>query len=112
MKRVILALVIALSPAQAHKTAEWERIDRDTEKWFKSLRDKDGTPCCDISDGHATQWKIEGDSYWVLLPNGWKQVPDETILRRTPNKVGQAIVWYSNGLNDYHIRCFLPETEV
>lgn len=108
MKKILLLLLMTTSLAHAKNTGEWDFIDDPTKEWFKTLRNSQGFVCCSISDGHAAVWRRDGNGFEVLLNNKWVKVPDETVLKRTPNKVGQAVVWYSLA---YEIRCFLPENE-
>lgn len=38
---------------------EWEqyRLNDSQMNWFKSVRSKQGVPCCNLADGHPTEMK-------------------------------------------------------
>jgi hypothetical protein len=75
--------------------------------WFKSLRDKDGTSCCDEGDAAEVEmWDIVDGKYRVRIGGIWVDVPPEAVLN-IPNKLGFARAWtyYRNGV--IKIRCFL-----
>ena len=97
---------------------EWEqyRLTEPQMNWFRSVRNKNGVPCCDISDGHPTEMERREDGIYIPNPvektGAWLRVPDEAMTVQKINPVGVATVWYviQNG-NTVHIRCFVPEAE-
>jgi len=110
-----LALASALSLAcvtvtHAFDNGQYESIDPKIRDWFKSVRSKNGIPCCDIADGHRTDYDQKPDNhYWVPIAGEWRQVPTEAVVENAGNPTGEAIVWYvKQGENTYHIRCFVP----
>lgn len=107
--RLLLTSIFLVQPTWAKNNGEWDWIDQPTKSWFKSLRNSKGYVCCDISDGHIAKWRRDDEGYHVMIDDIWYKVPDDTVLWKTPNKVGQAIVWYTL---TKEIRCFLPEFEV
>lgn len=106
---LLLTSIFLANSLQAKNTGEWDWVDEPTKAWFKSLRNSKGYVCCDVSDGHAAIWKRDDDGYQVIIEGVWYKVPNEAVLWRTPNKIGEAIVWYTLAKE---IRCFLPESEV
>jgi hypothetical protein len=65
----------------------------DIRAWFKSVIAPNGVPCCDISDGHRTEYRRAQRRYWVPIEGTWMEVPDRAIIRDRGNPVGQAVVW-------------------
>jgi hypothetical protein len=100
---------------------EWEqyRLNETQMNWFKSVRSKQGVPCCDISDGHPTVMERRKDGIYIPDPlhtdGPWLPVPKEAMTIPPNNPVGVATVWYVVFTNQYdreiHIRCFVPESE-
>lgn len=112
MRKIGLLVVIStylVLPTLAKNNGEWDKVDQPTREWFKSLRNSRGDVCCDISDGHIAVWLRDSEGYQVLIEGHWYRVPDRAVLWYTPNKIGNAIVWYTLL---HEIRCFLPESEV
>jgi hypothetical protein len=110
-----LALASALSLAcvistHAFDKPEYESVDPKIRDWFKSVRSKNGVPCCDIADGHRTTWRGTSEGgYEVPIEGQWRKVPPEAVVLNAGNPVGEAIVWYVlAGPGAYYIRCFVP----
>ena len=66
----------------------------DIRAWFKSVMAPNGVPCCDISDGHRTDYDVREGTYWVPIEGQWMEVPERAIIRDRGNPVGEAVVWY------------------
>lgn len=91
---------------------EWGDIPDHVREWFKSVRNPQGVPCCDIADGHRTPYDIRSDGYWVPIAGEWRQVPQEAIVYNAGNPVGEAVVWYvRQGESTYYIRCFVSGSQ-
>lgn len=100
---------------------EWEqyRLNEGQMNWFRAVRNKQGVPCCDISDGHPTEMERREDGIYIPDPihvgGPWLLVPKEAMTTPGGNPVGVATVWYviqSKQDDQYiHIRCFVPEAE-
>jgi hypothetical protein len=114
-----LLLLTQLVRADWQKVAgEWEqyRLNETQMNWFKSVRSKNGVPCCDISDGHPTEMKRHEDGIYIPDPmhtgGPWMIVPKEAMTIPGNNPIGVAVVWFvvQNG-KTVHIRCFVPESE-
>ena len=109
---VILAGMAAL-PARELYPGQYAQYDDATKQWFRGVRSPSGVPCCDIADGHRTEFKTIGAEYWVPIEETWMQVPPESIVKGSKNPTGQAVVWWIKGTNypnGIFIRCFvLPE---
>ena len=71
-----------------------------------------GVPCCDISDGHRTEYDVRGGAYWVPIEGQWIEVPARAIIRDRGNPVGQAVVWYVHHRGAIIISCFVPADAV
>lgn len=96
-------------PQLAKDQTRWSDISPKTRAWFQSVKTKDGVSCCDIADGHRTEYDMHDGAYWVPIEGKWLRVPDEAVLKDAGNPVGEAIVWYSiySGAKPV-IRCFVP----
>lgn len=110
-KFLIAAYLTSASVALAFDNGQWNDVDPQTRQWFKSIRSPNGTPCCDIADGHRTTWRANPQTgqYEVPIDGEWIPVPPEAIVRDTGNPTGEAIVWYGYMLGKPWIRCFVPE---
>jgi hypothetical protein len=103
------------SAALAFDNGQWGDVPDNVRSWFKSVRSLHGVPCCDISDGHRTDYDIRADGYWIPIPeappskDNWMLVPPEAVVYNAGNPIGEAVVWYvRQGNNSYYIRCFVP----
>ena len=79
------------------------------------MRSPNGVPCCDLADGHRTDYDIRADRYWIPNPaiaGEWIAVPPEAVVHNAGNPVGEAVVWYvilnASGRPDVYVRCFVP----
>jgi len=96
-------------------------VDPGVSSWFESLRvpagPKAGGGCCSWADCRAVQFKGHGTTYQAFIKKGtrrdrdafsdgddqWHTVPEESILRRSDNPVGEAVAcWYNR-----QILCFV-----
>ena len=98
----------------AGDSSKWGH-DPDTSNWFKSLKNGNGTPCCDYADG--TRLEDPGDykrnddgSYEVNVDGQWLHVEKERVLQGS-NRVGYAILWRMVG-PPHTVWCFLPGVEL
>jgi hypothetical protein len=97
----LLAVVMAHDP-------EHPELDR----WYLNLKNKNKSPCCDMSDSHAVQpddWKSENGHYVVMLDGKWKVVPEFAVIDQ-PNLAQHALVWFSPAWSSEgrQILCFMP----
>lgn len=102
----------------ARDSGQWNDIPDHVRQWFKGVRAANGVPCCDIADGHRTQWDIKSDGYWIPNPlneREWMQVPPEAVVYNAGNPTGDAVVWWvqhpSTNAQEpgiVFIRCFVP----
>lgn len=78
--------------------------------WFDSLKSKNGTPCCDTTDGlrlEDVDWDTDGTHFRVRIDGQWYNVPEEARIDQ-PNRLGPAIVWpFKNQAGKIEIRCFI-----
>lgn len=114
--RHLLAVVVALFPwyALAFDSGQYEGVDSDIRAWFKSVRSPHGVPCCDMSDGHKTEFKTDDKGhYFVPIYGEWHLVPPEAVITSQGNPNDTAIVWYvRQGPDSVYIRCFVPTSGV
>ena len=84
----------------------------DIRAWFKSVIAPNGVPCCDISDGHRTDYDVREGAYWVPIEGQWMAVPERAVIRDRGNPVGEAVVWYVHHRGSIIISCFVPADAV
>jgi hypothetical protein len=102
----VAAMLLLAMPAGADPPPN---ADPALAPWFRSLL-QPGTSisCCSISDCRATEYRVEGDHYEVLIEETWLVVPPERILQRTDNPTGRAVVCWTPQRG---IVCFVRATE-
>ena len=112
-----LSLIILAGRAYAFDNGQYENVDPATRSWFKSIKNAQGVPCCDIGDGHKTAFKTDDKgNYFVPNPfedNGWVKVPPEKVILNQGNPNEEAVVWYVPQFEDgnaksIYVRCFVP----
>jgi hypothetical protein len=115
MQHTLRVLTIALlsgAPfaATAFDNGQYKDVPDNIRSWFKSVRSPRGVPCCDVADGHRTDYEMRPDNhFWVPIEGEWRQVPSEAIVYNAGNPVGEAVVWYvRQGPDTVYIRCFVP----
>ena len=110
---VVLACLSEAAPAVlAFDNGQFGDVSPDIRAWFKSVMAPNGVPCCDISDGHRTEYDVRGGSYWVPIEGQWMLVPERAVIRDRGNPVGQAVVWYVHHRGEIIISCFVPADAV
>jgi hypothetical protein len=108
-----LAAVAALATAaHAVDRGQFENVPDDIRAWFKAVISPSGVPCCDISDGHRTDYETRDGAYWVPIEGAWMQVPTHAVIRDRGNPVGEAVVWYVHHRGRIVISCFVPADAV
>ncbi len=106
-KAGVFALLMC-TPALAHDNGQFSKVPDTVRAWFKSVKSPRGIPCCDIADGHRTDYDMHDNRYWVPINGKWLAVPPEAVIEDASNPTGDAVVWYS-AYGDYvMIRCFVP----
>jgi len=108
MFRVGLAVLAIATPALAHDNGQFANVSPSVRAWFKGVKSQHGVPCCDIADGHRTDYDMRKDQYWVPINGSWLPVPPDAVLNDAGNPVGDAVVWYSIYGDHVVIRCFVP----
>jgi hypothetical protein len=93
-KAIVAAAMLMLGmPADA---APPPNADPALAPWFGSLlQPGTGISCCSLSDCRATEYRVEADHYEALIGEKWVVVPPETILQRTDNPIGRAVVCWT-----------------
>jgi hypothetical protein len=110
---LLLACVAALtSAALAFDNGQYDDVPADIRAWFRNVLAPNGVPCCDISDGHRTEYDVRNGAYWVPIEGQWMLVPERAVIRDAGNPVGQAVVWYVHHRGSIVISCFVPADAV
>ena len=105
----VVVLLINIATARAFDNGQYDNADPKIRSWFKNVRSPHGIPCCDISDGHPTDWHYVEDGYESFFEGKWHRVPPEAVVRDAANPTGRAVTWYvQQGAGVYYIRCFVP----
>ena len=102
------ALFLAAGMARAVDRGQFENVPDHIRAWFKGVRSLEGAPCCDISDGHRTNYDVRSGRYWVPIDGVWWQVTEAAVIRNAGNPLGEAVVWYASLRGNIVIRCFVP----
>lgn len=112
IKILLFANIVALAVTLAASAQPPQGADPNSEiaKWFKSLKNGRGLPCCDISDCRHVEARLTNGHYEAFVDDRWSKVPDDTI-RNIENRTGQYIACYS--YYDYpgqspQFYCFVP----
>ena len=109
---LLAAMPVLASAAFAFDNGQYDNVAPDIGAWFKSVMAPNGVPCCDISDGHRTEYDVRDGAYWVPIEGQWMAVPERAIIRDRGNPVGQAVVWYVHHRGAIIISCFVPADAV
>ena len=110
---VMMVVLGALTTAaQAIDRGQFENVPDDVRSWFKAIISPSGVPCCDIADGHRTEYDFREGAYWVPIEGRWMAVPEHAVIRDRGNPVGEAVVWYVHHRGGIVISCFVPADAV
>lgn len=104
---IIMIAVAMASPVFARDNGQFGNVPPDIRAWFKSVKSKNGIPCCDISDGHRTDFTMHGSVYRVPINGEWMDVPAAAVVEDSGNPTGDAVVWYTEYHGQVYIRCFV-----
>src|SRR5271155_5275817 len=79
--RITVAALLVLAPvvftpalstaALAHDNGQFGNVSPEIRAWFKSVKSHNGIPCCDIADGHRTDYDMRESKYWVPINGEW-----------------------------------------
>jgi hypothetical protein len=100
--------LLLAADARAVDRGQFDNVPDNIRSWFKGVRNRSGGLCCDISDGHRTDYEVRQGAYWVPIEGAWWRVPDIAIIRDAGNPLGEAVVWYVSIVGNIVIRCFVP----
>ena len=114
---VIVLIVMHVSmllggTADAVDRGQFGDVPDNIRNWFKSVVGPSGLSCCDISDGHRTEYDVRNGQYFVPIDGLWWQVPERAVIRDAGNPVGEAVVWYVRLNGNIVISCFVPADAV
>ena len=109
----LLASMLALIALLSASARPPEGVDPNSEsaRWFKSLKNKQGASCCDVSDCRRVDARWLNGHYQALIDNLWSLVPDDIVVN-VKNPTGSHIACYT--YYDYpkegapHFYCFIP----
>lgn len=109
----LLACLSALaSAALAFDNGQYDNVPADIRAWFKGVVAPNGVPCCDMADGHRTEYDFRAGAYWVPIEGQWMAVPEHAVIRDRGNPIGEAVVWYVHHRGGIIISCFVPADAV
>jgi len=64
--------------------------------WFNGLRAPwTNALCCSAADCRPVESRLRQGHYEVFVGGGWRMVPDTTILNRSDNPTGRAVVCWT-----------------
>ena len=109
---LLACLSVPAGAALAFDNGQYENVPAEIRSWFKSVIAPNGVPCCDIADGHRTEYDFRDGAYWVPIEGQWMAVPERAIIRDRGNPVGEAVVWYVRHRGSIVISCFVPADAV
>src|ERR1700709_256760 len=78
---LLACLSILATAAIAFDNGHYENVPADIRAWFKSVMAPNGVPCCDISDGHKTEYDVRQGAYWVPIEGEGMGVPARAVIR-------------------------------
>ncbi len=88
---------------------QYENVPPNVRAWFQSVQSPSGVPCCNLANGHRTDWRGRSDGlYEVPIDGAWVTVPPKAVITNTKNPDGDAVVWYTKPGGHVYIRCFVP----
>jgi hypothetical protein len=106
---LLLACAVATSvPVQARNNGQYRDVDPKISAWFKSVQTNTGASCCDESDGHRTDYRMDGDRFMVPIDGKWYPVPPDAVRSSYSNPFLEGVVWYVEYRGEPYIRCFVP----
>ena len=91
---VMLSSMLLGGDAFAVDRGQFADVPENIRNWFKSVVSPSGLPCCDIADGHRTEYDVRNNQYFVPIDGLWWQVPDRAVIRNSgnPGRRGRGLV--------------------
>ena len=75
-RTIVVAMFVAVtSAALGFDNGQYEKVAADIRAWFKGVIAPNGVPCCDMSDGHRTEYDVRAGAYWAPIDGQWLEVP-------------------------------------
>ena len=109
---LLAACCACAGTALAFDNGQYENVPADIRAWFKGVMAPNGVPCCNMADGHRTEYNFRDGAYWVPIEGEWMAVPEHAVIRDRGNPVGEAVVWYVHHRGAVIISCFVPADAV
>lgn len=89
----MLWMLLLASPALAAPPTD---ADPALAPWFNGLRAPwTNALCCSAADCRPVASRLRQGHYEVFVGDAWRPVPDSTILNRTDNPTGRAVVCWT-----------------
>ena len=80
----VVSICAVSLPAVATDQGQYGNVPDNIRSWFKSVMSPKGVPCCDVADGHRTDYNMRADEYWVPIDGEWTPVPAEALPDTSP----------------------------
>lgn len=65
--RIAITALLLCTPALAHDDGQFGNVPPNVRAWFKGVKSPNRMPCCDIADGHPTEYDMRENKYWVPI---------------------------------------------
>jgi len=105
----LLLAAWALWVATHAQAAPPENSDQRLAPWYQGLKQPgSGVSCCSIADCRQVDYRVAGGHYEAMIESRWMPVPDDKVLRNTPNPTGRGVVCYTPWQG---ILCFVSAAE-
>lgn len=110
---IILLLMLVYASGRELYPGQYDSVDADTQKWFRSQRVPNGqdrgSSCCSAADGTYVEEDIRNGHYWAKGGpfKEFVQVPDEVVIPEG-NRNGAPVLWYFHQNGIPQIRCYAP----
>ena len=98
--------------ALAFDNGQYENVPADIRAWFKGVIAPNGVPCCDIADGHRTEYDFREGAYWVPIEGQWMAGAHMPSSATAATPSVEAVVWYVHHRGGIVISCFVPADAV
>lgn len=107
------------SPAHWENVAEiWKgyNITPEQKEAIRRAKVPGHVECCGTADGIPVDFDIKNGHYWANWDGGWRQIPDELVLKEMSAPVHFPILWvtgankFIDGQDQHYrdVRCFWP----
>jgi hypothetical protein len=96
MKRRILLTICGILLSGPARPAPPENADPTLAPWFNSLRQPwTNALCCSQADCRIAPSRLNDGRYEAFIGGAWRAIPETTILNRSDNPTGHAVVCWT-----------------